>query len=295
MNAWHQFSIHVDQARIEPVEDCLLALGASCITVRDAADQPLLEPKPGEMPTWDHSIVVGLFAIDADRLLIEAALHSELLDAEVRSLHYEHIADRDWVRAWMDDFKPMPFGNKLWVIPSHLPPVDAEAVNLVLDPGLAFGTGTHPTTALCLRWLDRQNLSHKTLLDFGCGSGILAIAGLLLGADKAFVTDIDPQAIEATGCNARQNGVAERIIELASGDKPGEPVDILLANILAAPLLELAPLFAELCPAGAQIALSGILREQAEELMQRYSQWFDMQKPSFEEDWALLSGTRKSL
>lgn len=291
--AWHQFSVQVEQPRIEVVEDLFLALGAVSITLRDAADQPLLEPKPGEMPTWDQSIVVALFDIDADRLLIEAAGSSELQSKEHTSLHYERIADKDWVRAWMDDFKPMRFGDKLWVVPSHLEPVDPKAVNMVLDPGLAFGTGTHPTTALCLRWLDAQAVDNKNLLDFGCGSGILAIAGLLLGASKAYVTDIDPQAIEATHSNGVQNRVADNIIALETGERPNQTIDILLANILAGPLLELAPLFAELCSAGSQLALSGILREQASDVVDCYSQWFDIEKPSLEEDWALVTGVRK--
>lgn len=291
--AWHQFSVQVEQARVELVEDLLLAAGALTVTLRDAADQPLLEPKPGEMPLWDQSIVVCLFDINADRLLIEAAISNELNYTEQQSVHYERIADRDWVRAWMDDFHPMQFGDKLWVVPSHREPVDAKAVNMVLDPGLAFGTGTHPTTAMCLRWLDKQNLGSQILLDFGCGSGILAIAGLLLGASKAFVTDIDPQAIEATHNNAQQNKVNDNIIVLPTGAKPDQHIDVLVANILAGPLLELAPVFSELCPSNSKLALSGILREQAEGIVTCYEQWFDIEKPSFDGDWALVAGTRK--
>lgn len=291
--AWHQFSIQAEQARVELVEDILLASGALTVTLRDAADQPLLEPKPGEMPLWDQSIVVGLFDIDADRLLIKAAISNQLNSAEQPSLHYELIADRDWVRAWMDDFHPMQFGDKLWVVPSHREPVDVNAVNMVLDPGLAFGTGTHPTTAMCLRWLDQQNLNNQNLLDFGCGSGILAIAGLLLGADKAFVTDIDPQAIQATHNNAQQNKVDENIIVLPTGGKPDQAIDVLVANILAGPLIELAPIFAELCPSHSKLALSGILREQADGIVECYTQWFDIEKPSFDGDWALVTGVRK--
>lgn len=292
--AWHQLSLQVTQPRIEPVEDQLLAIGAVSVTLRDAADQPLLEPKPGEMPTWDQSIIVGLFNEEADPLLLQAALSCELESAERDSLAYEFIGDKDWVRAWMDDFKPMQFGTKLWVVPSHLQPPEPEATNLVLDPGLAFGTGTHPTTALCLRWLDQQTLDGKRLLDFGCGSGILAIAGLLLGAEHAYVTDIDPQAIAATHSNATQNGVDRGIEEIDVQAQPTQAIDVLVANILAGPLLELAPHFAELCPAGCRLALSGILREQAADVLQRYSEWFDMAEPSFEEDWALVTGRRKA-
>ena len=291
--AWHQFSVQVEQTRIEHVEDLLLATGALTVTLRDADDQPLLEPKPGEMPLWDQSIVVCLFDVDTDRLLIEAAISNELSNTEQSSLHYELVADRDWVRAWMDDFHPMPFGDTLWVVPSHREPIDNNAVNMVLDPGLAFGTGTHPTTAMCLRWLDQQDLHAQTLLDFGCGSGILAIAGLLLGANRAFVTDIDPQAIEATHSNAQQNHVDDRITVLATGENPNQPIDVLLANILAGPLLELAPVFAKLCPSSSKLALSGILREQANGIIECYAQWFELEKPSVDGDWALVTGTRK--
>lgn len=291
--AWHQFSIQVVQARIETVEDHLLAIGAVSVTLRDAADQPLLEPKPGEMPTWDQSIIVGLFDINADRLILESVIAQALTIDEQTSITYERIADQDWERAWMDAFQPMQFGTKLWVVPNHLSPENPNAVNMRLDPGLAFGTGTHPTTALCLRWLDQQTLNNNTLLDFGCGSGILSIAGLLLGATKAYVTDIDPQAIEATLSNAQQNHVDDKISVLNANERPATNIDVLIANILAGPLLELAPLFAELCPSGARLALSGLLREQVEEVTTRYSQWFDIEKPSFDEDWALVTGTKK--
>ena len=291
--AWHQFSIQVKQDRIELIENTLLAANALTVTLRDAANQPLLEPKPGDMPLWNQTIIICLFNINTDKLLIEASINNELNKTEQQSLHYELIADKNWVHAWMDDFHPMQFGDRLWVVPSHCEPIDNHAVNMVLDPGLAFGTGTHPTTAMCLRWLDKQDLDNQILLDFGCGSGILAIAGLLLGANKAFVTDIDPQAIEATHSNAKKNKVNNNIIILSKNEKPKQHINVLVANILAKPLLELASIFAELCPINSKLALSGILREQTEEIIECYAQWFDIEKSNFDGDWALVTAIRR--
>lgn len=296
--AWHQFSITTTQTRQEAVEDALLGAGAVSITLRDAKDQPILEPKPNETPTWDDCIVDGLFLIDNDELLIRAVLDNALNDTERASVIYQRIADKDWVRAWLDDFKPMPFGQRLWVVPSHIDsthPIPSDAIRLTLDPGLAFGTGTHATTRLCLRWLDEHIRTGQTVMDFGCGSGILAIASVLLGADKALVTDIDPQAIQATHSNARINQVNERIHVLATSEPVTEAVDVWVANILAAPLIELAPAFAQQCPAGCLIALSGILKEQVAEIETHYTQWFELAPTILDDGWALVSGKRHAM
>jgi ribosomal protein L11 methyltransferase len=290
---WHQFSFHVPQPRIDGAEEVMLNLGAVSVTLMDAEDQPLLEPLPGETPTWDNSIMTCLFDEGPDKSQLTAQVESALLENEKDTLAYEWIEDQAWERAWMDEFKAMQFGERLWVVPSHLSPPDESAVNMVLDPGLAFGTGTHPTTALCLRWLDSLNLDGKTIFDFGCGSGILAIAALLLGAKPAYVTDIDPQAIEATHDNAKLNKVEQHIHVLDGKTHPNENIDVFIANILAGPLEELAPHFATLCQPNTQIALSGILREQAMSVKQCYEEWFDMNDPVYEEDWTLLTGKRK--
>lgn len=295
--AWHQFSITTTQSRQEWVEDLLLSAGAVSITLRDAKDQPILEPKPNETPTWDDCIIDGLFLIDTDELLVQAVLDNELTKTERESLVYERIADKDWVRAWLDDFKPMPFGERLWVVPSHIEDthsVPSHATRLTLDPGLAFGTGTHATTRLCLRWLDEHIQTGQTVMDFGCGSGILAIASLLLGADKALVTDIDPQAIQATHSNADINGVGSRIQVLNTNESATEPVDVWVANILAAPLMALAPTFAQQCPTGCLLALSGILEEQVADIETRYAPWFELAPTRLDDGWALVSGKRRS-
>ena len=204
----------------------------------------------------------------------------------------EILEDKDWVRAWMDHYHPMQFGRRLWVVPSWTPPPEPDAINLLLDPGLAFGTGTHPTTALCMEWLDGLELTGKTVIDYGCGSGILAVAALLLGARVAYGVDNDPQALTATRNNAERNGVADRLQTFLPEDMPAVAADVIVANILAGPLAMLAPTLAAHSRPGAQIALSGIIRPQVDELRSVYEQWFSMNGEAIkEEDWCRLSGT----
>ncbi|MGM0564462.1 MAG: 50S ribosomal protein L11 methyltransferase [Pseudomonadota bacterium] len=290
---WQQVQIQCSGERSGAIEDALLGHGAVSVTLQDAADQPLLEPGPGEMPLWDQSVITGLYPESLDALATEARLRDQLTPSEAASLRTEYLPDRDWERAWMDHYQPMPFGQRLWVVPSHLDPPRPDAVNLRLDPGLAFGTGTHPTTALCLSWLDEQDLEGKRVLDFGCGSGILAIAALLLGAECAEVTDIDPQALQATRSNADINRVADRVVELPTGQAPGQPLDVLVANILAGPLHQLAEPFADFAPTGCRLALSGLLRDQVPAICERYRPWFELDEPRFQEDWGLVTGIRR--
>src|SRR5690606_25394554 len=205
----------------------------------------------------------------------------------------EEIADQDWERSWMDNFKPMRFGRRLWIVPSWHEAPEPDAVNLLLDPGLAFGTGTHPTTALCLEWLDSQGLDGLQVIDFGCGSGILAIAALLLGADRVTGTDIDPQALEASRDNAQRNQLAdERLPLYLPADMPAEPADILVANILAGPLVSLAPQLTGLVKPGGRIALSGILAEQTEEILAAYRDAFELDPVADKDGWLRVSGVR---
>jgi ribosomal protein L11 methyltransferase len=206
----------------------------------------------------------------------------------------ELIEDQDWERSWMDNFQPMRFGQRLWIVPSWHAAPEPDAVNLLLDPGLAFGTGTHPTTALCLEWLDAQTLQDCTVLDFGCGSGILAIAALLLGAGLAIGTDIDPQALEASRDNASRNGIEPARFPLyLPGELPGVRADVLVANILAGPLVELAPRLAELLGPGGRLALSGILAEQAEAVRAAYSKDFMLEPTAEKDGWVRISGIRR--
>jgi len=271
-------------------EDALFALGALSVTLEDAADDPVLEPAPGATPLWPTVVVKALFDAAADPVAIVAALAAELPGGAVPRA--EVVPDKAWEREWLRDFSPMRFGHRLWVCPGGMPAGDAEAIRIELDPGLAFGSGTHPTTALCLEWLDAQPLAGASVVDYGCGSGILAIAAARLGARHVRAVDIDPQALIATVGNAVRNGVAH-VIE-ATGDPRLAPAgaDALLANILAGPLVELAPRFAEAVTPGGRIALSGLLREQADAVTAAYRPCFHI-GPAIERDgWMLLAGHR---
>jgi ribosomal protein L11 methyltransferase len=283
-----QLTLSIGSADPAPFEDALLAAGAASITLEDAGDDPVLEPPPGATPLWPRVRVKALFdsATDAD------VLRSSFPDATL-----EHIADRAWEREWLKDFRPMRFGRRLWVCPGGQRPQLDQSTGapclIELDPGLAFGTGTHPTTALCLDWLDGASLPGKFVVDYGCGSGVLAIAALKLGAAAALAIDIDPQALLATRDNAARNQVAERLTVTGPGEASTRPTDILLANILAEPLIELAPAFADGVVPGGCVVLSGILRSQATPVASRYAPWFDMSPATFRDDWALLHGVRR--
>lgn len=288
---WIQALLEVTQSRCETAEDALLEAGAISVTYRDAEDNPVLEPAPGETPLWENVILMGLFEAGADTQRISQHI-AEKLGTDV-PVKIEQLEDKDWIRAWMDDYHPMQFGKRLWICPNHLTPPQPQAVNLMLDPGLAFGTGTHPTTALCMEWLDSADVNARTVLDYGSGSGVLAIAALLLGASHCDATDIDPQALEATCNNAVTNGVMGRLSVLEIGELNTQQYDIVLANILAGPLTELAPRLASYTRVGGQIVLSGILATQADDILRSYSPWFDMQPVAEREEWIRITGTRR--
>ena len=287
---WLQFTIEVDPDSAERAEDALLEAGALSVTLSDGADQPLFEPPPGTTPLWKSTRVVGLFEADGDMEAVRAIVTGALPEAPMK---VEALEDRDWTRAWMDNFKPMRFGERLWVVPGGFEPEDADAVNMHLDPGLAFGTGTHPTTALCLEWLDAHPPRETRVIDYGCGSGILAVAALLLGASEAAGVDNDPQALLASKDNAAKNGVAERLTVLAPEATMPEPAEVVVANILAGPLVELAPRIASLVQPNGTLVLSGILGRQAEEVAAAYRPWFDMAEPVSREEWVRLEGHRR--
>lgn len=290
---WIQVKIQTDGEKSDTVETLLMGLGAVSVTLEDSADQPLLEPPLGSTPIWDDTIVTGLFEADADTDLIRAALHNAIgSDSLIRS---EALEDKDWVREWMDSYHPISFGKRLWVCPSWRAPTDPDAVNMMLDPGLAFGTGTHETTALCLKWLDQANIQDKIVIDYGCGSGILAIAAALLGAKQVFCVDNDPQALQATKENALRNHVDGRIHIYAPDALPsGLHADIMLANILAGPLIQLSSHLANLTQPAGDIILSGILCPQARDVSEAYSPWFTMQPPTTDGDWVRLAGRKSS-
>lgn len=291
---WLQLTLETIQHSSEQLENALLQAGAIAVILQDAGDQPVLEPPPGETPLWPHSRVTGLFDAQTDIEVVKRLLRRALGDGALSECRLERLEERDWVRAWLDDFHSMRFGKRLWVCPTSQTPPEPMAVNLLLDPGLAFGTGTHPTTALCLTWLDGAELASKTVIDYGCGSGILAIAAAKLGASSVYAVDIDPQALMASDRNASDNGVASHITLTLPGKLPAVKVDILLANILAGPLIELAARFGSLVLPQGQLVLSGILAEQAEEVQAAYTPWFDFGQSQQREDWVLLQAVRKS-
>lgn len=282
----------------EAVETALEEVGALSITLLDADadtsnEHAILEPGVGETPLWAQITLNALFDGTTDRTGLLLVLQELLPDIDPANIVFREVADQDWTRAWMDQFKPMSFGRRLWVYPWNIePPNSPDIVSLRLDPGLAFGTGTHPTTALCLEWLDRMDLNGKSVIDYGCGSGILAIAAALLGARHVRAVDNDPQAIESSRSNAQRNGVDDQISLHLPGDESGEPADFLVANILAGPLHGLAPLFAERVKSGGRMALSGILHGQHEELLKRYAEWFADLVVEQREDWVRIEGIR---
>ncbi|HEY4366391.1 MAG TPA: 50S ribosomal protein L11 methyltransferase [Steroidobacteraceae bacterium] len=298
-----QLTLTIGTADPAPFEDALLAAGAVSITLQDAADDPVLEPAPGTTPLWPSVRVSALFDASADPAAVTQILSSQL-PSPLPAVDFQQLADRVWEREWLKDFHPMRFGGRLWICPDGQRPdpdllrtADGEpsmaACYIDLDPGLAFGTGTHPTTALCLEWLDGAQLHGKTIIDYGCGSGVLAIAALKLGAASAIAVDIDEQAVTATLDNARRNGVAERLSVSTVAQMNAQPADILLANILAEPLEQLAPTLSGLVVAGGHIVLSGLLHDQSQRVAGRYVPWFAMEPAALREGWARLHGVRR--
>lgn len=286
--AWIQFICHTTPDKAEALSEALTECGAAAVTFEDDADQPIYEPELGETPLWTETRLTALFDAETRQQTVLDML-AGMVD-EVPRFRVEAVEDKDWEREWMQNFHPIQFGNKLWIVPSWHEAPDDNAVNILLDPGLAFGTGTHATTALCLNWLDQADLKGKYVIDYGCGSGILAIAAALLGAERVIGVDTDPQALEATRANAERNGV--EIEAYLPGDCPDEPCDLLIANILAGPLQNLAPRFANLSKAGTELVLSGILQTQAADVADSYKNWFAMQPAVTREDWVRLTGTR---
>ncbi|HAF87485.1 MAG TPA: 50S ribosomal protein L11 methyltransferase [Legionellales bacterium] len=279
------------QPDAENLSDLLEALGALAVTLTDTFDDPILEPPIGTTPLWPVVSISSLFA--EEQLAMCAKEHVLNIHPNLQCA-VTLLPERDWERAWMDDFKPRACGKRLWICPSWLTPPDENAANLILDPGLAFGTGTHPTTYLCLQWLDGYNLTQKKLIDYGCGSGILALAALKLGAHHAYALDIDPQAHAATVQNAQLNHLTTQISVHYPDDFICEPVELLIANILLAPLLTLKSTFHALLQAQGQLVVSGILTTQVNTLVREYDELFAHQATLSQDDWALVIFTKKA-
>lgn len=291
--SWMQVALAVTPDNLAAMEQVLLDLGAVSVTYADAKDQPVYEPDLGTTPLWDSMQLTALYQADLNQRQLQQNIASQC-QLELAQVKIEILEDKDWTREWMAEYKPMAFGQRLWVCPSWQQIEQKDAVCLMLDPGLAFGTGTHPTTALCLEWLDGQNLTNQTILDFGCGSGILAIAALLLGASHALGTDNDPQAIIASRDNAQRNNIVDSHFPLYMAvDLPDLQVDICVANILSGPLQELAPTINATIKPGGALVLSGILEQQAQAVSDCYSQWFDMTPWQVRDGWVRLDGVKR--
>ena len=295
---WLTLAVDTDAGHAEALSEALLELGALSVDLldvdADTPDEQAIFGEPGEPPpgVWQHNRVSALFDDDRDvaAILREAAIRIGL--KEIPEYRIETLADNDWVRLTQSQFDPIPISSRLWIVPTWHTPSDPDAINIVLDPGLAFGTGSHPTTRLCLRWLDNNIKGGESVLDYGCGSGILAIAALKLGAARAVGIDVASQAVIASRDNAAANRV-ENIQFCLPDEAPQDAYDLVVANILTNPLRLLAPLLANATRQGGQIVLSGILEEQAQDVMSIYRQWFDLNAPIFEEGWSCLSGRKR--
>jgi ribosomal protein L11 methyltransferase len=273
-------------------ESACFACGATAVTFADSRDDPVLEPLPGEVRLWPATRLTALFAADAEPATLAAAL-AAALGIPAADITSEVLADRAWEREWLRDFHAMRFGERLWICPRHELIADPRAVVVRLDPGLAFGTGAHPSTALCLSWLDANLTAGARVIDYGCGSGVLAVASARLGAREAHCFDIDPQALIAARQNALANGVAGvvRVHELAA--QLPVAVDVLLANILSGPLCSLVPAFAALLRPGGVAVLAGLMRHEVAEVTAAYAPCFDVSGCGERGDWACLSARRR--
>jgi len=290
---WWQFSLNCQASELESVENLMLELDALSISIGDAGDEPIYEPLPGTTPLWQESILTATFDAETDHESLFQRISGALPDHLASGLRQHSLRDRDWEQAYQQHFKPINCAPGLWIVPSWSEPPEPRATVIELDPGLAFGTGSHPTTALCLAWLAANNPDGIRVIDYGCGSGILAIAAVKLGATQVGAVDIDAQAISASESNVRANDIDAGQVRISTPETmQSEPVELLMANILAGPLVELAPRFAELVKPGGQILLSGILKSQLEDIQLAYQPWFALAGPAYREDWVCISGKR---
>lgn len=292
---WQEWALETHSPLVESLEEWLFDRGALAVSLEDNANEPLLEPGPGETPLWQNVVLKALFAGDADLSSIKAVLPRTLL-AENSKSEVSRLEDREWTRVWMDDFAPIQMGPRLWVCPSWAVPPDEALVNVMLDPGLAFGTGTHATTAMCLGALDAAVSGGESVVDYGCGSGILAIATLKLGASKALGVDNDPQALAASRDNAARNQISTDQFDVVMPEEDvllawSNAASIVVANILAGPLLSLAHELIELTAPGGRLLLTGVLEEQAAKLIEHYEH-VGLEVLDRRDGWVLLSGVK---
>jgi ribosomal protein L11 methyltransferase len=289
---WLQLKIVSPRTEVKKIESALLKTGAASVTLEDNADQPIFEPALGETPLWDQVRITGLYDAEINTAEITTKIANKLR-GQIPHHKWEQLEDKDWEREWMNNYHAIRCGEHLWICPSWQQPPEPDKINLMLDPGLAFGTGTHPTTFMCMQWIDQQDFSGLDIVDYGCGSGILGIATLLMGAKKVIGVDIDPQALLATTENAKRNKLAEDAMPVyLPKDCPELQTDVMLANILAGPLAELAPSLNAMTKTGGKICLSGILAIQADAVKAAYAKWFDFDPIAIQEEWVRITGTK---
>ena len=295
MKKWFELTLKASgMVTPEELDEALFEAGAIAVTMKDAGDEPIYEPLPGEVPLWSETLVTGMFEYPCDVDAIKEALTAHLRQPFLPIVATKELEDQDWVGAWKDHYKPIKFGDNLWICPTHLEPPEAEIATVMLDPGLAFGTGTHPTTAMCLEWLSNNIdvFKGQAVIDYGCGSGILGIAAKLLNAKVCYSTDIDPQALLATKQNAFRNHVD---IEPKLPEDFNPPkVKVVLANILSGPLIELAPTLTKYVEPGGHLVLAGLLDHDAERVKAAYANEFDFKEDKTVEEWTRLHGVRKA-
>ncbi len=289
---WLQLKIVSPRTEVKKLESALLKTGAASVTLEDNADQPIFEPALGETPLWDQVRITGLYDAEINTAEITTKIANKLR-GQIPHHKWEQLEDKDWEREWMNNYHAIRCGERLWICPSWQQPPEPDKINLMLDPGLAFGTGTHPTTFMCMQWIDQQDFTSLNIVDYGCGSGILGIATLLMGAKKVIGVDIDPQALLATTENAKRNNLPEDAMPVfLPKDCPEFEADIMLANILAGPLAELAPALNAMTKVGGKICLSGILAVQAEAVKAAYASWFDFDPLATQDEWVRITGTK---
>ncbi|MFV2060225.1 MAG: 50S ribosomal protein L11 methyltransferase [Gammaproteobacteria bacterium] len=290
---WLQLKIDSSDAYADYFSDELMEHGAAAVTLQDGADQEIFEPPLGTTPLWSSTRIIGLFDANVDMDKIIGAIQAKAATEKNITAQYrfEQLEDKDWIRAWMDDFKPIQFSQNLWLCPSWITPPDNSATNIMLDPGLAFGTGTHPTTAMCMKWLG-TNPVPEYVIDYGCGSGILAVTAASLGANTVAAVDNDPQALSATKQNAEKNHILSKINTFYPDQIPAKMTNLLIANILAQPLIELAPLFDKLLNNNGQLVLSGILENQVKMLIDAYTPYLKLEIVNQQQEWVCLAGIK---
>jgi ribosomal protein L11 methyltransferase len=290
--SWLQVQVNLGKLPPATVEETLLEIGAESIELTDGGNNPILEPGPGATPLWETTRITALFQSDVDTTKVRLAIAAAVSPAPLPPIQITVVEDQDWVALWQESLRPMLFGEKLWICPRSQKCPDPNGDIVILEPGLAFGSGTHPTTSLCLDWIATHDLAGLRILDFGCGSGILAIAGIACGARHATAVDADEQAIKATNANSTDNGCGAHIDVLrADCLAAGEPYDVIIANILSGTLIELEPLLRAHSHSGTRLVLSGVLASQGNDVENAYRAWASFEPPKMIEDWLLLSAT----